>query len=88
MALPGVARPGATRGGGRQVAEVQVFVCICEQVSQVPRSASMRLCGAGDASLPPRDARRRGSAACRGCLRPAALQRGSRRPGLQRLHPK
>lgn len=35
------------------MAEAQVFVCICEQVSEVPRSASMRLCGAGDTSLPP-----------------------------------
>ncbi|CAN8214838.1 unnamed protein product [Coccothraustes coccothraustes] len=35
-----------------------------------------------------RDSRRRGSAACRGFLRPAALPRVSRRPGLQRLHPK
>lgn len=54
MAVPGVAR----RGGGGQVAEVQVFVfvCVCERGSEVPRSAGMRLCGAGDTSLSPRDA--------------------------------
>lgn len=54
--LHGGARRRQARGEarrGRQVAEAQVFVCICEQVSEVLRSASMRLCGAGDTSLPP-----------------------------------
>lgn len=50
-----------------------------------PVPACARLCGAGGTSLPPRDARRRGSAACGGCLRPARSARASRGPGLQPL---
>lgn len=53
-----------------------------------PVPACMWLCGAGGTSLPPRDARRRGSAVCGGCLRPACCARMSQGPGVQPLHPK
>lgn len=54
----------------------------------LPVPVCMRLCGAGGTSLLPRDARCRGSAACRGCLCPACPARVSQGPGVQPLHPK
>lgn len=82
MAVPGVARPGARRGGGRQVAGTQGFVCI--------RERGPPFCGSAELVTPPSlpGTLTAGALRCRACLRPAALQRASWRSGLQRLHPK